>query len=927
MNSISLDNAYLLLLAVPLIVLFTVPFALAIRKENRNAHNIASQIMHVFMAVIIAFAAAAPSITTVLTETDVYVVADVSYSAKRNLDTIDSYIRNLELPRNTKLGLVCFGKTAELVSDLDDPKKVVSVKKSKVDDTETNIAEALTYTGTLFKTGVIKRIVLITDGKQSDLSNDNAIRRAVDGLVNQNIKVDAIFLDDNPSADSREVQISGVEFTQTAYLNSEQEAVVEVQSSYETEATISLLHIADGIYDDVEVTLSVGRNNIGVPLKTSDTGTFDYEVSVYAAGDANDKNNTYSFTQTVSDEMKVLVITQKFADCISAVNRYGTKCEIDVYENDLEYESSLKDIFVARQAGKENINIHLRSSNVPYTVEELCRYDEIVLSNVDITTLANYSAFVGNLDSVVSNYGKSLVTFGNLNIQSTESEDLMRLADMLPVEFGNSDSKLFTIIIDTSRSMMQLDHLSLTKQVVSRIINDYEDEAYVTIITFNSDAEVIQPVTPLSKRAEILEKVEKLEVIQGTVLGAGLNRTKEYILPLNYDNKQVLLITDGMSYTNEVDDPVTIAKELYAAGVITNVFDVGRQGDEPDGKNPAAPELYECYKLLSEVAEEGHGKHFYGNNAEILDDDLFSDVTDGMTATVIEQEATVSVQRLNRDDPVLEGIDALSIPSVEGYVYGKSKPSATTVLNVNHKRSLTSDFTVEKPLYAYQNYGKGKVSTFTSSLGGTWVAAWDSKVGNAFYNNLFKLNIPEEKHSVPYSMEVIREGKVTRIEVQPATLQVGATAKIEVTLADGETVSADMRYNGALYYYVFDTADVGKYDIKVTYSAKGDYVSEKTIYVCYLDEYDAFSVFDSSSLHRALDGRGTVSEDGTLKLVNDDSEIGKSVTEFTVPLLILAAVLYVVDVAVRKLKWEDIISFFGIGKSKKKEGNKEGNKL
>lgn len=916
MNSISLDNAYLLLIAVPLIVLFTVPFALAVGKENRNAHNITSQILHVLMAVIIAFAAAGLRVTTILTETDVYVVADVSYSAKRNLDTIDRYISNLELPRNTKLGLVCFGKDYEIVSELDDPKKVGSVKDSTVDDTETNIAEALTYTGTLFGTGVIKRIVLITDGKQSDLSDNNAIRRAVDGLENQSIKVDAIFLDDNPGPDSKEVQISGVDYTETAYLDSEQTAVLDVQASYDTAAVISIKRNGVNL-PDVNAELTIGHNNVNISLDASVAGTFDYEMTVIADGDENPKNNTYYFTQTVSDEMKVLVVTQSFDDCIAAISRYGDNGALDVYENDANCLQTVKDIIVNRYAGNDKINIHLNTNAVPYSIEDLCKYDQIVLADVDITTLVNYTAFIGNLDAAVANYGKSLLTFGNLHIQNTDDEELNKLEDMLPVKFGNSDSKLYTIIIDTSRSMNNLDHLNIARQLTNRMVNTLEDDAYVTLITFNSDAEVIQPVTPLSNREEILEKVERFEVIQGTVLGSGLKRTMEYISPLDFDDKQVLLITDGLSYSiNVEDDPVTVASQMYAAGIVTSVFDVGRQGDEADGSNPFVSDYEAAYRLLSDIAEAGHGNHYYSRNLEHLDDVTFGEMADDMTLSVIEREATVSVQRLQRNDPVLEGIDALSIPNVNGYVYTKSKPSATTVLTVNHKRSEDSEFTTDKPLYAYQNYGNGRVSTFTSSLGGSWVDGWSGSTGNAFFENLFELSIPEEKHDVPYSVNVIKEGKITRIEAQPTSPRIDATATIEITLPNGETSSRNMSFNGSAYSFEFSTADVGKYDVNIIYNYNEEYVGNKTLYVCYLDEYDAFSVFEPSSLHRAIDGRGTVSEDGALKIENDESEVGKYVIEFTVPLLIVAVVLYVADIVVRKLKWDDIRSFFGFGKKR-----------
>ena len=115
MSSISFDNIYLLLIAVPLIILFTVPFAIAVRKENRNGHNIASQVLHVIIALLLALAAAGPSMAFVMTETDVYVVADVSYSAKYNLDTVDEYIKNLQLPAGSRLGLVCLGSILRII--------------------------------------------------------------------------------------------------------------------------------------------------------------------------------------------------------------------------------------------------------------------------------------------------------------------------------------------------------------------------------------------------------------------------------------------------------------------------------------------------------------------------------------------------------------------------------------------------------------------------------------------------------------------------------------------------------------------------------------------------------------------------------------------------------------------------------------------
>ena len=120
MTNISFDNAYLLFIIVPLLLLILVPFFIAVRKENKSKSTTASLILHIIIVLCITFAIAGTVITAVITRTEVYVVADVSFSANKNLDKIDDYISEVKnnLPRNSKLGIVCFGKDCEILTEL-----------------------------------------------------------------------------------------------------------------------------------------------------------------------------------------------------------------------------------------------------------------------------------------------------------------------------------------------------------------------------------------------------------------------------------------------------------------------------------------------------------------------------------------------------------------------------------------------------------------------------------------------------------------------------------------------------------------------------------------------------------------------------------------------------------------------------------------
>ena len=134
-----------------------------------------------------------------------------------------------ELPRNAKLGVVCFGKDSELITPLG--KEIKDVKTSTVDNSATDIVSALEYTATLFGDETIKRIVLITDGKQTGGDEASALVSAIEKLHAQNVQVDAMYLDDNISPSAKEVQISSVAYMQSTYLNHDATAEIFLTSA------------------------------------------------------------------------------------------------------------------------------------------------------------------------------------------------------------------------------------------------------------------------------------------------------------------------------------------------------------------------------------------------------------------------------------------------------------------------------------------------------------------------------------------------------------------------------------------------------------------------------------------------------------------------------------------------------------------------
>ena len=154
MKNISFDNPYLLLIAIPLILVILVPYFVIGNKDNRSVTWKISIALHIVIVALVSLAAAGLKSTSVLTQTTVYVVADVSYSSQRNLDEIDGYIEEIQenLPVNSKMGVVCFGKKAVVLTPAGNtPQSVANVNMDVLDNSATDIAYALNYTETLFK--------------------------------------------------------------------------------------------------------------------------------------------------------------------------------------------------------------------------------------------------------------------------------------------------------------------------------------------------------------------------------------------------------------------------------------------------------------------------------------------------------------------------------------------------------------------------------------------------------------------------------------------------------------------------------------------------------------------------------------------------------------------------------------------------------
>ena len=891
MSNISFDNPWLLLIAIPLLAVILVPFFIAVKKDNANPHNIASVCLHVVIALCITLALSGMTFEAVITDTQVYVLADVSYSANRNLDDVQSNVEKVagKLPRNSKMSVIVFGRDYLRVSDLGEKVPNIRSAAEKIDRSATDIGAVLRYAGNLFDEDVIKRIIIITDGVETVSSNN--IVTVVSALQDSGVYIDAVFVDDNISDEVKEVQLDAVEATSSVYLGRDETVSVLIRANCGKDSSgraiesvngyVSLYQNGDRIKRQAERFYN-GLNTVTFPLPTDKTGTFNYEVRVeteYADGDTSPYNNVGYFTQKISDGRKVLFIGGTNDDVVAGRKIYGN--------DDVEYVTEV--------------------SKIPLSVEDMCGYDEIVLSNFDVRTIRASDMFMTSLESLVNDYGKTLTTYGNTYIQEDDPDQvnspLKRLSGLLPVRVGNfdQDKRLVAIVLDVSISMNYNDRLAVAKRASIELINILNNTDTVMVIGFSGVIEEFQPAVQLTARKVVIEKIEEKTVENHTSLGGALKATHE-LMPTRFHDKQVIVITDGL-LTGSGDLALADAqiKAMTEEGIVVSAL----------GIFPSATDNENIKKIIENNAKSENAFYKYIENEKQIDV-IFGQLSEQTQQVRIDEAGKLyDVTLLRPDDDVAAGVNSLGY--IDGFWYNAAKTRATTVLSAKYWRDKVTSFDI--PIYAYWNGGgKGKVVSFLSDIASDWAGDWfNDENGRQFLSNIPDTCLPDERITTPFLIEVEGSGSATTINVQtPVTMIGGSSFTAALTNPDGFITERALNYASGLYFATFQTDAPGTYSLHLIYERRG--VKHETDFefaIAYCAEYDSFTSYSVSYLYRLKSENGKILDLDNIKtLENSDSEYTSYTFSFTLPLMIAVAALFVIDIIIRQLRWQDVKSFF-----------------
>ena len=848
------EYPWLLLAIIPAVIAVLLPFLLLPKRRRKSLKKIFPMVLHLVIVTLLVLALAGFRIARISDEQAMLLLIDLSDSAAEQQEAIyeqANAIMDAAKESETPIGAVLFGGSNAYAVKLESLIKDIPVFPVNAD--ASNLSSAMEYAASLLPSDKAKRLVLLTDGKETDGDADQTARY----LATQGVRIDSIYFD-TTNVDTEEVQISKFSAPTGVYLEDELTLSAEIQSNFEGDVTLRYFD-GDQEIANHEMHLTEGVNFADQKLIAEQAGTRLFRLVVETEKDTQEKNNEAFAYTDVAGGSSLLIIADTLENGEKIKTMLSTDHQIDV----------------------------VTPASVPETIIELCGYDEVILSNVDNKKLP--SGYDEILETYVASYGRSLLTFGGSETYMFGNMKDTAFERMLPVDFvlteeQEGDSIAMMLVLDCSSSMSrQTLFLVVAKRGAINCVYTLSDNDTVGVISFHSYATVNQSLIPATdeNKEAVKRMISALTTGSGTFYTDAFNKAHAELKTSDAKIRHVIFLSDGEPSDYQFAETVQkMADEGITITTIGLGFESGR---------------------LEDVAETGNGRYYYVSSASDLPDIMLSESKQVTVHSLITEPFTPIVAK---ESGLTKDLESVQLPTLQGYLGTTLKEDATAYLT-------TPD---GNPIYAEWEYGLGKVGCFTSDMGGVWSERWAaSPTGQLLTTRMVETTVDDAHHTSSLSAEIKQNGKTADITVRTLNPESGHTVSVTVSSAGSTKDYTISLSSPGVYSGVINLDKTGLYELMIRQN-DGDQVIdhlEASLAASYSSEYNAFAESGEFLLSGLCSHSGGQITDSALELLSIEMPEIALIFDPTFLLCIIAMILLVSDIAIRKLRWKDIKLLFG----------------
>ena len=481
---------------------------------------------------------------------------------------------------------------------------------------ESPIREALAS----LPTGMIHRIVLVSDGNE----NDGAATRAAWQAQQLGVHIDTIALNGRtqPQLQTQAVGLPGTVFTGEHF-----PVDLTIYSPKATQATVELAAEGKAIGTH-EVALVQGENRVRIRTSLNAAGAIALSGKVQAPGMGESR-----FENAVAVRRPRVVWVSE------------------------DPEGTEEHIIGVLSANRFDV---VQTKTLP---EKLDDTQLIVFNNDNLDGMP--PADKQRVEEYVQSGGGALWIAGEHNVY-VDHKDAPEdpLARTFPAKLApprSPEGTAVILIIDKSSSM-EGKKIELARVAAIGVVDNLRPEDYVGVLIFDNSFQWAVPLRKAEDKSLIKRLISGITPDGGTQIAPALNEAYRRIVGLNSTYKHIVLLTDGIS---EEGDSLTLSREASNNRVTISTVGLGQDVNR---------------QYLERIATNAKGKSYFLNEPNGLEQILLKDVKEHTGTTAVEKPIKAVIKH---PSDLLDKVDVATAPTLLGYVRFDARPSADEILGVD----------------------------------------------------------------------------------------------------------------------------------------------------------------------------------------------------------------------------------------------------
>jgi Ca-activated chloride channel family protein len=694
----------------PLALLLLIPYVWWVQRRTQTdlspKHLQLSGAVRSGIIALIAFALMQPVIYRAGAWLSVVYLLDVSQSVSPQ--AIQSSIQWIQKTNDAghpdHARFIPFAANAAIFDKLDQLKAVQvssTASSGSIDQSGTNIENAIDTAIRSFAPHHLKRLVLLSDGNENSGRMMNMLSR---------LKVEGIhvYTVPSPARTNRDVWVENI--LAPSEVTAEELFPVEahVYSQTDAPAEVELRH-GDKSLGNKKVQLVRGLNRVAFEASLKDEGgPALLETEVKTPGDSFAENNKFRTSIVVHGRPKILYVES--------------------------HPQSAR--YLQAALTNEGLNVNtVDPSMVPGTLEQLDAYDGIVLSDVARNSLSDQQ--MKSLATYVRELGGGFILAGGENNYGEGGYSKTVIEDVLPVTFETKkekpDSVAMIVVLDKSGSMGG-QKIEMTKEAAKAPLALLKDTDNFGVVAFDYNFYWPVKFQSVANRSAISQAISTIIAGGETNIYPALREAYIQLAGSTSQVKHVILLSDGRSLP---DDFEGLTKKMADGKITVSTVAVGNGADR---------------ELLSQIANWGHGRTYYLEDPSAVPQ-IFTEETELATGKTLREESFKPVVKKNVE--AFKGIDFEAAPPLLGYVATKSKDTSEVLLESKRK----------DPILARWQYGLGKTAAFLSDLKDRWAVDWLRWNGYPkFWSQLVRETMRRRDEN-EFDFRVVKDGDEAKISI------------------------------------------------------------------------------------------------------------------------------------------------------------------